>query len=96
MVHPTGVCKIEGLGCSETEIRDNSRAVPRAVFWTAPEVIRTQYKAYTAMADIWSLGCVVLEMCTGQRPWSELEAVAVMFKASHLDVDAVAPVADLI
>ncbi|KAJ7471450.1 kinase-like protein [Mycena galericulata] len=83
LVDSTGVCKIEGLGCSETEIRDNSWAVPRAVFWTAPEVIGTQYKAYTAMADIWSLGCVVLEMFTGKRPWSELEAVAVLFKLYH-------------
>ncbi|KAJ7757741.1 kinase-like protein [Mycena maculata] len=83
LVDPMGVCKIEGLGCSESEPRDNSRAVPRAVFWSAPEIIRTQYKAYTRMADIWSLGCIVLEMCTGRRPWSELEAVAVMFKLYH-------------
>jgi serine/threonine protein kinase len=77
-----GTCKIEGLGCSETEIRDNSRAVPRAIFWTAPEVVKTQYKAYTAMTDIWSLGCIVLEMCTGKRPWSGVEPIAVMYKVN--------------
>ncbi|KAJ7168619.1 kinase-like protein [Mycena filopes] len=37
IMEPTGACKIEGLGCSETEIRDNSRA---------PEIVRTQYKSY--------------------------------------------------
>ncbi|KAJ7707319.1 kinase-like protein [Mycena rosella] len=83
LVDPSGTCKIEGLGCSAADIRDNSRAVPRAIFWTAPEIIRTQYKEYTALADIWSLGCVVLEMCTGKRPWYDLEAVAAMFKLFH-------------
>ncbi|KAJ7679152.1 kinase-like protein [Mycena polygramma] len=83
LVEPTGICKIEGLSCSVTEVRDNSRAVPRAIFWTAPEIIRTQYKAYNAMADIWSLGCVVLEMLTGHRPWFNTEAVAVMYKLYH-------------
>ncbi|KAJ6545039.1 kinase-like protein [Mycena vulgaris] len=83
LVDHTGICKIEGLGCSDTEIRDNSQAVPRAIFWTAPEIIKTQYKAYTAMADIWSVGCITLEMCTGKRPWYGVEAVAVMFKLYH-------------
>ncbi|KAJ7145107.1 kinase-like protein [Mycena crocata] len=83
LVDPTGTCKIEGLCCSNTAPHDNSRAVPRAIFWTAPEVIRTQYKAYDSMADIWSLGCVVLEMCTGKLPWIDAEAVAVMFKLYH-------------
>ena len=30
--------------------------------------------------DIWSLGCVVLEMFAGKRPWSNLEVVAAMFQ----------------
>ncbi|KAJ7811097.1 kinase-like domain-containing protein [Mycena olivaceomarginata] len=80
LVEPTGTCKIEGLCCSETQIRDNSRAIPGAIFWTAPEIIKTQYKAYDSKADIWSLGCIVLEMVTGKRPWFNTEAVAVMFK----------------
>ncbi|KAJ7036296.1 kinase-like protein [Mycena alexandri] len=80
LLEHTGTCKIEGLGCSETEIRDDSRAVPRAIFWTAPEIIRTQYKSYNRMADIWSLGCIALEMLTGKRPWFNTEAVAVMYK----------------
>ncbi|KAJ7249235.1 kinase-like protein [Mycena haematopus] len=80
LVEPTGTCKIEGLCCLEAEIRDSSRAIPGAIFWTAPEIIRTQYKAYNSKADIWSLGCIVLQMLTGKRPWFNTEAVAVMFK----------------
>ncbi|KAF7374403.1 hypothetical protein MSAN_00324400 [Mycena sanguinolenta] len=80
LVEPTGTCKIEGLCCSETELRDNSKAIPKAIFWTAPEIIRTQYKMYDSKVDIWSLGCIVLQMLTGKRPWFNTEAVAVMFK----------------
>lgn len=28
---------------------------------------------HTSAADIWSLGCVVLEMATGRRPWQNLD-----------------------
>ena len=50
------------------------------VFWMAPEVIGTQKKGYNFKVDIWSVGCVVLEMWAGMRPWMGEETVAVMFK----------------
>ncbi|KAA0160574.1 hypothetical protein FNF28_05410 [Cafeteria roenbergensis] len=40
--------------------------------WMAPEVVREQ-EAETGWrrADIWSVGCTVIEMATGRPPWSE-------------------------
>ena len=36
--------------------------------WTAPEVL---LQNYGRKIDIWSLGCVLIEMSTGKPPWSE-------------------------
>ncbi|PWN24461.1 Pkinase-domain-containing protein [Jaminaea rosea] len=51
-----------------------------SVFWMAPEVVLLTKKGYSAKVDIWSLGCVTLEMFAGRRPWSDDEAVQAMFK----------------
>eukprot|EP01064_Diplonema_japonicum_P035719 TRINITY_DN7829_c0_g1_i2.p1 TRINITY_DN7829_c0_g1~~TRINITY_DN7829_c0_g1_i2.p1 ORF type:complete len:558 (+),score=55.54 TRINITY_DN7829_c0_g1_i2:49-1722(+) len=37
--------------------------------WMAPEVVKAS--STTFKSDIWSLGCVVLEMCTAKAPWHE-------------------------
>ncbi|KAK3690978.1 mitogen-activated protein kinase kinase kinase [Vermiconidia calcicola] len=42
-------------------------------------------KGYSAKVDIWSLGCVVLEMFAGRRPWSKEEAVGAIFKLGSLN-----------
>jgi mitogen-activated protein kinase kinase kinase len=42
-------------------------------------------KGYSAKVDIWSLGCVVLEMFAGRRPWSKEEAVGAIYKLGSLN-----------
>ena len=62
-----------------------------SVFCLAPEVIRAQSaggsesQGYSAKVDIWSLGCVVLEMFAGRRPWSKEEAIGAIFKLGSLN-----------
>ena len=46
--------------------------------YMSPEVIRgdapsTSVSRHSGAADIWSLGCVILEMATGRRPWAALD-----------------------
>ncbi|CAK3966802.1 MAP kinase kinase kinase mkh1 [Lecanosticta acicola] len=42
-------------------------------------------KGYSAKVDIWSLGCVVLEMFAGRRPWSKEEAIGAIYKLGSLN-----------
>ncbi|EAS30536.3 STE/STE11 protein kinase [Coccidioides immitis RS] len=47
-----------------------------SVYWMAPEVVRQT--AHTKKADIWSLGCLVVEMFIGAHPFpdcSQLQAI---------------------
>ncbi|KAG1749908.1 uncharacterized protein EDB91DRAFT_1110360, partial [Suillus paluster] len=83
LVEKTGICKISDFGISKRTDDLNgmaSTAMQGTVFWMAPEVIHPQKKGYNSKIDIWSVGCVVLEMWAGKRPWSDDEAITVMFK----------------
>ncbi|KAJ4293027.1 mitogen-activated protein kinase kinase kinase [Collariella sp. IMI 366227] len=82
-----GTCKISDFGISKKTDNiygnDRSNSMQGSVFWMAPEVIRSQYEGYSAKVDIWSLGCVVLEMFAGRRPWSREEAVGAIYKIAN-------------
>lgn len=49
-----------------------------SVFWMAPEVVKQT--AYTSKADIWSLGCLIIEMLTGQHPFPEFSQMQAIFR----------------
>jgi len=48
------------------------RSCERNVYWMAPEFINPK-KTFGPAADIWSLGCVVLEMLTRQIPYPNVK-----------------------
>lgn len=84
-----GTCKISDFGISKKSDNiygnDVTNSMQGSVFWMAPEVVRSQGQGYSAKVDIWSLGCVVLEMFSGKRPWSKEEAIGAIFKLGSLD-----------
>ena len=84
-----GTCKISDFGISKRTDdiygNDASNSMQGSVFWMAPEVIRSQGQGYSAKVDIWSLGCVVLEMFAGRRPWSKEEAIGAIYKLGSLN-----------
>jgi mitogen-activated protein kinase kinase kinase len=41
--------------------------------YMSPEVIQGASAGRNGAVDIWSLGCVILEMATGRRPWSNFD-----------------------
>ena len=84
-----GTCKISDFGISKKSDNiygnDITNSMQGSVFWMAPEVVRSQGQGYSAKVDIWSLGCVVLEMFAGRRPWSREEAIGAIFKLGSLN-----------
>lgn len=83
-----GTCKISDFGISKKTDdiygNDSTNSMQGSVFWMAPEVIQSKGQGYSAKVDIWSLGCVVLEMFAGRRPWSKEEAIGAIFKLGSL------------
>ena len=87
LVEMSGVCKISDFGISKrtADLQGGAfTAMQGTVFWMAPEVVNAQKKGYNFKVDIWSVGCVVLEMWAGKRPWTGEEMVAVMFKVGNI------------
>ncbi|KAK9371788.1 uncharacterized protein V1513DRAFT_305048 [Lipomyces chichibuensis] len=86
-----GICKISDFGISKRSqniySNDAEMSMQGTIFWMAPEVIHNvvhnEKQGYSAKVDIWSLGCVVLEMFAGRRPWSNDEAIGAMYKLGN-------------
>lgn len=83
-----GTCKISDFGIlkksKDIYVNNAEMSMQGTVFWMAPEVIdnmvEDKKQGYSAKIDIWSLGCVVLEMFAGKRPWSNEAVVSAIYK----------------
>ncbi|TQN67321.1 Protein kinase byr2 [Colletotrichum shisoi] len=88
LVDNKGTIKISDFGISKkleaTNIlsgANNNKHRPSlqgSVFWMAPEVVKQT--SYTRKADIWSLGCLVVEMMTGTHPYPDCSQLQAIFK----------------
>ncbi|XP_050282604.1 uncharacterized protein LOC126723302 isoform X6 [Quercus robur] len=80
LVDASGSVKLADFGslAKVTKLNDIKSCIGTP-FWMAPEVVNLKNRPYGLAADIWSLGCTVLEMLTRQHPYSPLEGVQALF-----------------
>lgn len=85
-----GTVKISDFGISKRIDNPNSddkesikstgkrASLQGSVYWMAPEVVKQT--AYTKKADIWSVGCLIIEMFTGKHPFPDFSQMQAIFK----------------
>ncbi|XP_042057300.1 mitogen-activated protein kinase kinase kinase 1-like [Salvia splendens] len=77
LVHTNGLVKLADFGLAKAAKLNDVKSCKGTAFWMAPEVVWS--KGYGLAADIWSLGCTVLEMLTRSFPYFGLEYMTALF-----------------
>jgi serine/threonine protein kinase len=86
LVDRDGICKLSDFGGAKV-IKDEIEFNQQNSFkgtpnWMAPETVRLM--EYTRFSDIWSVGCTVIEMATGEPPWSNYRnPMATLYNLMH-------------
>ncbi|KAK1405440.1 Protein kinase domain-containing protein [Heracleum sosnowskyi] len=77
--------KIADFGCAKWSDPDASASMPIAgtPMFMAPEVARGEEQG--SAADIWALGCTIIEMATGMSPWPNVNSdpLSVLYKIAY-------------
>ncbi|PRQ57790.1 putative mitogen-activated protein kinase kinase kinase STE-STE11 family [Rosa chinensis] len=75
LIDAQGSAKLADLGVGKIIRMNDIKSFQGSAFWTAPEVLSAirHNQGYGISADIWSLGCTVLEMLTCRRvPYQDM------------------------
>lgn len=76
-----GEVKISDFGISKelsSANKDKRASLQGSVYWMAPEVVKQI--ATTPKCDIWSVGCLLIEMFTGKHPFPNFSQMQAIFK----------------
>ena len=80
LVTSEGVCKLANFGVAVhmDKITQSIRGTP---YFISPEMIRGEATSPTLLekSDVWSIGCTVFQMATGEPPWKTELATAPFF-----------------
>ncbi|KAJ2708249.1 ATP binding [Coemansia sp. IMI 203386] len=84
LIDQDGSVKISDFGISKrvdevvlASKKDRRASLQGSVFWMAPEVVKDT--KYTVKGDVWSLGCLVIEMITGAHPFPDLDQMQALY-----------------
>ncbi|XP_027164028.1 mitogen-activated protein kinase kinase kinase 1-like [Coffea eugenioides] len=80
LVDVSGSVKVADFGVAKATKLNDIKSCKGTPYWMAPEVVNRKNHGYGLAADIWSLGCTVLEMLTGRIPYSHLEGMQALFR----------------
>ncbi|KAK8552247.1 hypothetical protein V6N13_120657 [Hibiscus sabdariffa] len=80
LVDASGSVKLADFGLAKATKLNDVKSCKGTAFWMAPEVVNQKGHGYGLPADIWSLGCTVLEMLTQQIPYHYLECMQALFR----------------
>ncbi|CAM9375108.1 unnamed protein product [Chrysoparadoxa australica] len=86
LIGTDGTLKLADFGASKRmgheSVLSGLKGTPH---WMAPEVIRGQQTAKGWFkADVWSIGCTVVEMLTGEMPWPDIpNPMAAMYRIAN-------------
>lgn len=79
-----GVVKLADFGVAAkmgeggTVVGNTAESQPAGTpYWMAPEVV--ELKTVTTASDVWSLGCLAVELVMGQPPYHELQPLSALY-----------------
>ncbi|KAG6641734.1 mitogen-activated protein kinase kinase kinase 18-like [Carya illinoinensis] len=76
--------KIADLGCARRldDVSDDDLVIAGTPVFMAPEVARGEKQGFPA--DVWALGCTMIEMATGRSPWPEIsDPVSALYRIGY-------------
>lgn len=82
LVDTNGTVKLADFGLAKATKLNDVQSCKGTAFWMAPEVVKRS-QGYGLAADIWSLGCTVLELLTRELPYHPLDGMQAVYRIGN-------------